>query len=904
MVLLAGVAVAGGLLLVTTQPAHASILGDVGDKIAGWIAGILFAIATVLGKLLLVAIELLLAIVTYNNFTDTDAVVRGWVIVRDIGNMLFVLILLTMAFGTILRIQTYRWSRLLGRIIMMAILINFSRMIAGFFIDIAQVIMLTFVNAFAQNAAGTFTNVWGLNDLLSFLDQPNPPAGVELLGSAFFMNVLLVVAIVVMFVMVLVFLMRIIMLWILVVLSPIAYLLYAFPAGQRYASQWWGAFGRYVVIGPVLAFFIWFSLYILGQFPAEALLNKPRASVSGQTEELSATVIKAGSSTNILNFIIATAMLVGSLMVARQMGGMAGAAASTAIGKLRAAGAGAIRAPLRLGRAALRGAGQVTAGGFDALSRARPVREGLARVGASGIPLVRDLAARTLVASAQREKSYEEQAERYARFVPDTRVRSRYANARFAITPKQRAMQRAFRKQSPSTINKEDELIKFVEGMDDEALRKVKDAEWAAIGRRGIRLGALGRGDTIIRKDRDALGAYNRGRSEFFTAKGLPDGLDTVGEVGLNQNNRPLTGSNRFGNVPSPGTTYYDRVMREGKSKHQYRLVEDEERPAAAKAAKRGEGNLSVGKFDTGQSNALAVDFDKLGLEFLRPTATQKFSQTKGINIDDRGEIRQVASKMVGVLDQEIGKLRQQGGQDRRIQELERSRERFSKPESFDRLNLLNSSSEGYGVRDLMKTHVHEDYHATGVKDEESVTRLTEHTMQNRIYSLRKGIGGSVAAGESNVNDILTKERGSLRAEFSARPRTRIRTETPPVSENVGKQVQEAADFHGQLEQMPVEEFAKNANEIAEQVKKLSEGLKQLGGKIEGVPNVNTLENQVRTGQFTPEQWKIFTNDFGKLAKALEERTSATGQKPTQPKPPQPPASKPPEEEIFESPFA
>jgi hypothetical protein len=53
--------------------------------------------------------------------------------------------------------------------------------------------------------------------------------------------------------------MRIIMIWVYVVLSPLAYLLSAFPGGQKYASQWWGDFTKNLIVGPVLAFFIWLS---------------------------------------------------------------------------------------------------------------------------------------------------------------------------------------------------------------------------------------------------------------------------------------------------------------------------------------------------------------------------------------------------------------------------------------------------------------------------------------------------------------------------------------------------------------------------------------------------------------------------------------------------------------------
>jgi len=47
---------------------------------------------------------------------------------------------------TAAHIQGYRYNQWLFRIVLMALLVNFSKTIAGFFIDVGQVIMLTFVD--------------------------------------------------------------------------------------------------------------------------------------------------------------------------------------------------------------------------------------------------------------------------------------------------------------------------------------------------------------------------------------------------------------------------------------------------------------------------------------------------------------------------------------------------------------------------------------------------------------------------------------------------------------------------------------------------------------------------------------------------------------------------------------
>ena len=62
--------------------------------------------------------------------------------------MFFVVVLLIIALATILNQEKYSYKTWLPKLILMAVLINFSKMICGLIIDVAQVVMMTFVNAF------------------------------------------------------------------------------------------------------------------------------------------------------------------------------------------------------------------------------------------------------------------------------------------------------------------------------------------------------------------------------------------------------------------------------------------------------------------------------------------------------------------------------------------------------------------------------------------------------------------------------------------------------------------------------------------------------------------------------------------------------------------------------------
>jgi len=342
-------------VFVFVLPAYAV---DVGQ----WLAlNFLLPITSYIGQGLLVLLELLIGIFQYNDFVNNPAVQTGWTVVRDICNMFFILVLLVIAFGTVFKIESYRYNRLLGRLIMMAVLINFSKMIAGFFIDLGQVVMMTFVNGFKDSMAGNFTDALAIKQLLGFNNQDVAPKGWESIGVGLLAITMLLVALIVIIVMLVVLIMRIVMLWILVVLSPLAYLLYSFPGkAQQYSSQWWNAFGKYVATGPVLAFFIWLALAVItgggtqsqSGTIATRILNvtvsqeEAAGIVNNEGGQLQIAASQAGTPPNMLNFIISIAMFIGALMVAQQMGGVAGNFAGSAVGKMRGVGMGGLKAGL------------------------------------------------------------------------------------------------------------------------------------------------------------------------------------------------------------------------------------------------------------------------------------------------------------------------------------------------------------------------------------------------------------------------------------------------------------------------------------------------------------------------------------------------------------------------------
>jgi hypothetical protein len=330
------------------------VLADSGAvaTVVGWI---LSPIIALFGKLVVLLLDILVSIAQYNGFIGSTAVSYGWVVVRDLCNMFFVLILLIIAFASILRIDSYNLKTWLPKLIIMAVLINFSKMICGVLIDFTQIVMLTFINAVKDIAGGNLTEMLGINKILTA--SPDGEGGEitksSIVGSLILALIMVIIATVVILSMLVMLAMRIIMIWIYVVLSPLAYLLASFPQGTQYSQRWWSDFSKNLIIGPVVAFFLWLSFASLGSVEGSAQIKSQMMSntnVEGQDlggdaneSAVAATMTQAGSKENMIVFIISIGMLLGGLMIANEIGGIAGKAMGKAVGKMQSIGTGALK---------------------------------------------------------------------------------------------------------------------------------------------------------------------------------------------------------------------------------------------------------------------------------------------------------------------------------------------------------------------------------------------------------------------------------------------------------------------------------------------------------------------------------------------------------------------------------
>ncbi|NCF75083.1 MAG: hypothetical protein GWO87_01170 [Xanthomonadaceae bacterium] len=326
--------IAGNFVYAQAESTHLPLWQD---ALLITLSKIIYAPVWISGKLIGVMMGLFLSAARYNDFIIAAPVLTGWEIIRDLCNMGFIIVLLIIAIGSILRIESYSYRTWLPKLVIMAVLINFSKAICGVVIDIAQIVMLTFVSGISEIGMGNFADMVGLNRFLSFSNYAGVVAKAEagsegitalsIAGTMILALVFSLITLVVITAITLVLVIRIAALWILVILSPFAFLFSASPAGNKYASQWVQSFTKWVFTGPVLAFFIWLS-FLTVKGTGNVIFGSQKGSVV--VGGAMAGLADIGRIEVMGTFIVAIVMLMASLVVAQQLGGMAASVAGSA----------------------------------------------------------------------------------------------------------------------------------------------------------------------------------------------------------------------------------------------------------------------------------------------------------------------------------------------------------------------------------------------------------------------------------------------------------------------------------------------------------------------------------------------------------------------------------------------
>lgn len=230
------------------------------EKAFAWL---LTVVLTFTGKLLSISGTLFAMIVDVNNF---KAVFYGatlyevWKLVRDFLNIAFILVLLYSAFCTILQIESYNYKKILLKLVIMALLVNFSFPITRFIIDASNVLMYTIISTlFGATINSQFANIThggGIDAILALNSSASIP---NLLAAIVFVFILAITLLAIGILLVI----RLVVLAMLLIFSPLAFVATIFPDTGGYSSKWWDNLFKYSFFGPIMLFVIYIATQML-----------------------------------------------------------------------------------------------------------------------------------------------------------------------------------------------------------------------------------------------------------------------------------------------------------------------------------------------------------------------------------------------------------------------------------------------------------------------------------------------------------------------------------------------------------------------------------------------------------------------------------------------------------------
>ncbi len=312
--------------LAVTAANVADGISDIGNIATSAVVNVAKATGTILGVIagvFLVIAGYLVQLTLNINFQlmESPVVLTGWQIVLNFANMGFVLAIIVIAFATILRIETYEMKKILWKLIVAALLVNFSLVIAGAFIDISHFLAIYFLTQGGITDPLAWSSAFaGMFEAQALLATDGgleaAAAGVGMIASVFFSVFFTLLTVLTLLAVAIMLLIRYVVLGILLIISPIVWLLWIFPATESIWKKWWTKFLEWVFFAPIMIFFIYLALH--------AMQNQPE--VMRSLSEVPMEFEAAGEAVGLTfgfdiigNMIIVIGLVIGGLIAAKSL---------------------------------------------------------------------------------------------------------------------------------------------------------------------------------------------------------------------------------------------------------------------------------------------------------------------------------------------------------------------------------------------------------------------------------------------------------------------------------------------------------------------------------------------------------------------------------------------------------
>ena len=311
--------------------------GDLASDLFNFIAKIIAYIVLLITSFVywvfaFILVPVLVALTGVHPYKDTfvNFIYPGWIIIRNISNIVFIVALLYMGLKILFQQEDSAKSRgFIITLILMALLVNFSLAIGQSIVAIADTVQAQFlpadskvIESLAQKLMtepiktfrggdDSLTSTGNFDVDKSASDIPKAIVLLVLALAAFFCFVALIAF---MFV-------RLVALWILFMLSPLAYVGRILPETKTYANKWWTEFIRYSFNVPIMVFFLNIAALIAVTFSQQSGDQVQTAAADGKLLGSTAKELTEFALTIVSHFVVLIFIFIG-MKFAQKFGGV------------------------------------------------------------------------------------------------------------------------------------------------------------------------------------------------------------------------------------------------------------------------------------------------------------------------------------------------------------------------------------------------------------------------------------------------------------------------------------------------------------------------------------------------------------------------------------------------------
>ncbi len=321
-----------------------SIAVSIVNVVVGFLAQLLLAVTALIlfisGTLLHWIIDL--SVIHMKDFIENEGITITWKVFRDFANMFFIFILLYISINTILGNSGGDLRKMLARIVIVALLLNFSFFFTRLAVDASNILTVGFYNQIAQtkcgsvfgvgddttSLAGTMSNAFmcklGLttlykNSIISSIDPGSSTDGdwkstLKIIILGIFGSVFGIIAAFVFLAAALLFVSRLVIIIFLFILSPLAFMSMALP-NDKWSGEWFKKLIDNCTFAPVFMALMWAILQIITRIPGASggsTLAQAILGIDGKPAPDASSVFGT--------FVIIIGLMIGSMVVAQKTG--------------------------------------------------------------------------------------------------------------------------------------------------------------------------------------------------------------------------------------------------------------------------------------------------------------------------------------------------------------------------------------------------------------------------------------------------------------------------------------------------------------------------------------------------------------------------------------------------------